>query len=80
MIKKIINRIKSKLREKKGATMIVVITTMTLLMIIGSGFATLAFQSYRHSYGSLCRQQALFTAKGVLDGFIYEFKINQNLR
>jgi len=37
MIKKIINRIKSKLREKKGATMIVVITTMTLLMIIGSG-------------------------------------------
>lgn len=80
MIKKIINRIKSKLCEKKGATMIVVITTMTLLMIIGSGFATLAFQSYRHSYGSLCRQQALFTAKGVLDGFIDEFKINQNLR
>lgn len=80
MIKKIINRIKSKLKEKKGATMIVVITTMTLLMIIGSGFATLAFQSYRHSYGSLCRQQALFTAKGVLDGFIDEFKINQTLR
>ena len=80
MIKKIINRIKSKLKEKKGATMIVVITTMTLLMIIGSGFAALAFQSYRHSYGSLCRQQALFTAKGVLDGFIDEFKINQTLR
>lgn len=80
MIKKIINRIKSKLREKKGATMIVVITTMTLLMIIGSGFAALAFQSYRHSYGSLCRQQAMFTAKGVLDGFIDEFKVNQTLR
>lgn len=80
MIKKVIKRIKSKLGEKKGATMIVVITTMTLLMIIGSGFATLAFQSYRHSYGSICRQQAMFTAKGVLDGFIDEFKINQTLR
>ncbi len=80
MIKKLRDRIKNRIGKKKGATMLIVITTMSLLIIIGSGFASLSFYSYRHSYGALCRQQALFTAKSVLDGFLDEFKASSTLR
>ena len=80
MFNKFIKKLNKKLKEKKGASMAIVITAMSLLIVLGTTFSTLAYNSYKHSYGTICRQQALFTAKSVLDGFIDEFKVNTDLR
>lgn len=80
MINKFIKKLNKKLKEKKGASMAIVIIAMSLLIVLGTTFSTLAYNSYKHSYGAICRQQAMFTAKSVLDGFIDEFKVNTTLR
>ena len=80
MLKRIFKKLNSKRKEKKGASLAIVVTTMSLLIVLGSTCCALAFQSYRYSYGALCRQQAMFTAKGVLDSVVEEFKDNYKLR
>lgn len=80
MFKRFREKLNKRIGKNKGATLIVVVVTISLLMLIGSVIGVMSFHTYTSSYGSLCRQQANYTAKNVLDGVVMEFKSNATFR
>ena len=80
MIKKFFRKIKNKIKEKTGASMSIVIVAMSMLIILGTTFSTIAVNTYQNSYGSMCRKQALLTSKSVLDGIVSAFKSDKEIR
>ena len=45
-------------KRKRGASLVMVLISMTILTIMGTLFTTIAMRSYQYSYSRMCRQQA----------------------
>ncbi len=57
-----------KRNPKRGASLAMVLVSMTILVIMGTLFTTIAMRSYTYSYAKLCKQQAYYTAVSSING------------
>lgn len=58
-----------KRRFRRGASLAMVLVSMTVLAIMGTLFTTIAMRSYEYSYAKLCKQQAYYTATSSVENF-----------
>ena len=42
-------------KRKRGASLVMVLVSMTILTIMGTLFTTIAMRSYQYSYSRMCR-------------------------
>lgn len=56
-------------RLKRGASLAMVLVSMTILSIMGTLFTAIAMRSYQYSYSKLCKQQAYYTATSSIEAF-----------
>ena len=54
---------------KKGASLAMVLVSITILAIMGTLFTAIAMRSYEYSYAKLCKQQAYYTARSSIEAF-----------
>ena len=54
---------------RKGASLAMVLVSMTILTIMGTLFTAIAMRSYEYSYAKLCKQQAYYTASSSIEAF-----------
>lgn len=63
-------------KRKRGASLVMVLVSMTILMIMGTLFTTIAMRSYQYSYSRMCRQQAYYTATSSIESLYAKIKTN----
>ena len=66
-------------KRKRGASLAMVLVSMTVLTIMGTLFTTIAMRSYQYSYSRLCRQQAYYTASSSVESFYNYVSSNPNV-
>ena len=54
---------------RKGASLAMVLVSITILTIMGTLFTAIAMRSYEYSYAKLCKQQAYYTARSSIEAF-----------
>lgn len=57
-----------KRNHKRGASLLMVLVSVSVLVVMGTLFTTIAMRSYNYSYAKLCRQQAYYTAESSIKG------------
>lgn len=63
-------------KRKRGASLVMVLVSMTILTIMGTLFTTIAMRSYQYSYSRMCRQQAYYTATSSIESLYAKIKTN----
>lgn len=63
-------------KRKRGASLVMVLVSMTILTIMGTLFTTIAMRSYQYSYSRMCRQQAYYTATSSIESLYAMIKTN----
>lgn len=63
-------------KRKRGASLVMVLVSMTILTIMGTLFTTIAMRSYQYSYSRMCRQQAYYTATSSVESLYAKIKTN----
>ena len=53
-------------KMKRGASLMVVLISITVLVIMGTLFTVIAMRSYNYSYSKMCKQQAYYTAVSAI--------------
>lgn len=66
-------------KRKRGASLVMVLVSMTILTIMGTLFTTIAMRSYQYSYSRMCRQQAYYTATSSIESLYAKIKTNGGL-
>lgn len=54
-------------KSKKGMSLIIVLVSISMLVVMGTLFTTIALRSYNYSYAKMCQQQAYYTAQSAVD-------------
>lgn len=72
---KFINRI---LKEKKGASLILTIITLSILVIIAGVMTTISLSTYNLSYRNFAREQAFISSEAALKNFYKNFNDENN--
>lgn len=66
-------------KSKRGASLAMVLISMTVLIIMGTLFTTISMRSYLYSYAKLCKQQAYYTAMSSVESFHSLLKSNPGI-
>lgn len=66
-------------KRKRGASLVMVLVSMTILTIMGTLFTTIAMRSYQYSYSRMCRQQAYYTATSSVESLYAKIKTNGSI-
>ena len=66
-------------KRKRGASLVMVLVSMTILTIMGTLFTTIAMRSYQYSYSRMCRQQAYYTATSSIESLYAKIKTNGSI-
>ena len=64
---------------RKGASLAMVLVSITILTIMGTLFTAIAMRSYEYSYAKLCKQQAYYTARSGISAFYSMLKSETGL-
>ena len=66
-------------KRKRGASLVMVLVSMTILTIMGTLFTTIAMRSYQYSYSRMCRQQAYYTATSSVESLYAKIRTNGSI-